>query len=154
MLTSVSLFSIGDPSRPVVGKQNTLFVLPAEVRQIIYGHALSTGSADVEDPEMNDRAVVVDVMMTVTKIKSYLHTLSGAVAMRDSKILVSRTHRSQWNASMNKMDKVTQRFPITTLIYAIGADIIAAAGTRRTLQLFLVKGFESKTWHDTAPERI
>ena len=51
---------IGDRSRPVVGKQNTLFVLPAEVRKMIYGHALSTGSADVEDPEMNGRAVVVE----------------------------------------------------------------------------------------------
>lgn len=27
---------------------------------MIYGHALSTGSADVEDPEMNGRAVVVE----------------------------------------------------------------------------------------------
>ncbi|KAG2170480.1 hypothetical protein JADG_010219 [Aureobasidium aubasidani] len=51
---------IGDPSRPVVGKQNTLFVLPAEVRKMIYGHALSTGSADVEDPEMNGPAVVFE----------------------------------------------------------------------------------------------
>ena len=29
----------------------------------------------------------------------------------------------------------------TTLIYAIGAGITAAAGTRLALQLFLVKGF-------------
>ncbi len=30
----------------------------------------------------------------------------------------------------------------TTLIYAIGAGITAAAGTRLALQLFLVKGFK------------
>jgi len=40
------------------------------------------------------------------------------------------------------------RFPTTsfltatTLIYAIGAGITAAAGTRLALQLFLVKGFK------------
>ena len=32
----------------------------------------------------------------------------------------------------------------TTLIYAIGAGITAAAGTRLALQLILVKGFELK----------
>ena len=32
--------------------------------------------------------------------------------------------------------------PVTTLIYAIGAGITAAAGTRLALQLFLVKGFK------------
>ena len=30
----------------------------------------------------------------------------------------------------------------TTLVYAIGAGITAAAGTRLALQLFLVKGFK------------
>ena len=39
-------------------------------------------------------------------------------------------------------DPTTSFLTTTTLIYAIGAGITAAAGTRLALQLFLVKGFK------------
>jgi len=39
-------------------------------------------------------------------------------------------------------DPTTSFLTATTLIYAIGAGITAAAGTRLALQLFLVKGFK------------
>ena len=39
-------------------------------------------------------------------------------------------------------DSTTSFLTATTLIYAIGAGITAAAGTRLALQLFLVKGFK------------
>ena len=42
----------------------------------------------------------------------------------------------------------------TTLIYAIGAGITAAAGTRLALQLFLVKGFESCSFQLRDPGRV
>ena len=38
--------------------------------------------------------------------------------------------------------QTTSFLTATTLIYAIGAGITAAAGTRLALQLFLVKGFK------------
>ncbi|THW37763.1 hypothetical protein D6D21_08113 [Aureobasidium pullulans] len=37
------------PSRPAGGKLDTLFVLPAEVRQIIYGHLLSTTIIKIDE---------------------------------------------------------------------------------------------------------
>jgi hypothetical protein len=39
-------------------------------------------------------------------------------------------------------DPTTSFLTATTLIYAIGAGVTAAAGTRLALQLFLVKGFK------------
>jgi hypothetical protein len=39
-------------------------------------------------------------------------------------------------------NSTTSFLTATTLIYAIGAGITAAAGTRLTLQLVLVKGFK------------
>ena len=39
-------------------------------------------------------------------------------------------------------DPTTSFLTATTLIYAVGAGITAAAGTRLALQLFLVKGFK------------
>src|SRR6187397_448447 len=39
-------------------------------------------------------------------------------------------------------NSTTSFLTATTLIYAIGAGITAAAGTRLALQLFLVKGFK------------
>ena len=39
-------------------------------------------------------------------------------------------------------NSTTNFLTATTLIYAIGAGITAAAGTRLALQLFLVKGFK------------
>ena len=41
-----------------------------------------------------------------------------------------------------RRDPTTSFLTATTLIYAIGAGITAAAGTRLALQLFLVKGFK------------
>ncbi|THX72972.1 hypothetical protein D6D05_07619 [Aureobasidium pullulans] len=38
-----------NPSRPAGGKLNTLFVLPAEIRQIIYGHLLSTTIIKIDE---------------------------------------------------------------------------------------------------------
>ncbi|THV67811.1 hypothetical protein D6D28_07200 [Aureobasidium pullulans] len=38
-----------NPSRPAGGKLETLFVLPAEVRQIIYGHLLSTTIIKIDE---------------------------------------------------------------------------------------------------------
>ncbi|THX25409.1 hypothetical protein D6D12_06927 [Aureobasidium pullulans] len=38
-----------NPSRPAGGKLDTLFVLPAEVRQIIYGHLLSTTIIKIDE---------------------------------------------------------------------------------------------------------
>ncbi len=51
-----------------------------------------------------------------------------------SKILRPRTHTSNRNPT-------TSFLTATTLIYAIGAGITEAAGTRLALQLILVKGF-------------
>ena len=42
----------------------------------------------------------------------------------------------------------------TTLIYAIGAGITAAAGTRLALQLILVKGFKINSFQLRGLERV
>ena len=42
----------------------------------------------------------------------------------------------------DRRNPTTSFLTATTLIYAIGAGITAAAGTRLALQLFLVKGFK------------
>src|SRR5271168_4950015 len=42
----------------------------------------------------------------------------------------------------------------TTLIYAIGAGITAAAGTRLALQLFLVKGFKLYSFQLQNPKEL
>jgi hypothetical protein len=44
--------------------------------------------------------------------------------------------------SFKVQNPTTSFLTATTLIYAIGAGITAAAGTRLSLQLFLVKGFK------------
>src|SRR3712207_1878927 len=54
-----------------------------------------------------------------------------------------RRHRPTRGRSRLKVRNSTTSFlTATTLIYAIGAGITAAAGTRLALQLFLVKGFK------------
>jgi hypothetical protein len=45
-------------------------------------------------------------------------------------------------ASKSPQNSTTSFLTATTLIYAIGAGITAAAGTRLALQLFLVKRFK------------
>ena len=57
------------------------------------------------------------------------HGQSGAVALKSEPPPARR-------------DPTTSFLTATTLIYAIGAGITAAAGTRLALQLFLVKGFK------------
>ena len=52
-----------------------------------------------------------------------------------------RTHPEGGLASPNR-NPTTSFLTATTLIYAIGAGITAAAGTRLALQLILVKGFK------------
>ena len=42
----------------------------------------------------------------------------------------------------NERNPTTSFLTATTLVYAIGAGITAAAGTRLALQLILVKGFK------------
>ncbi|CAG8754306.1 3760_t:CDS:2 [Dentiscutata erythropus] len=44
--------------------------------------------------------------------------------------------------TVESRNSTTSFLTATTLIYAIGAGITAAAGTRLALQLFLVKGFK------------
>ena len=44
--------------------------------------------------------------------------------------------------ALTLLDSTTSFLTATTLVYAIGAGITAAAGTRLALQLFLVKGFK------------
>src|SRR6478672_13222467 len=50
--------------------------------------------------------------------------------------------RGEADQSAGARASTTSFLTTTTLIYAIGAGITAAAGTRLALQLFLVKGFE------------
>lgn len=61
---------------------------------------------------------------------------------------VSQKERPRWKSSTRKIgpanraqSSTTSFLTATTLIYAIGAGITAAAGTRLALQLFLVKVF-------------
>ena len=51
------------------------------------------------------------------------------------------THPAGGPASPGR-SPTTSFLTATTLIYAVGAGITAAAGTRLALQLFLVKGFK------------
>src|SRR5437870_11158200 len=48
-------------------------------------------------------------------------------------------------------DSTTSVLTATTLIYAIGAGITAAAGTRLALQLFLVKAFTLYSFQSQKP---
>jgi hypothetical protein len=50
------------------------------------------------------------------------------------------------------LDPTTSFLTATTLIYAIGAGITAAAGTRLALQLFLVKGFKLYSFQLQGPK--
>ncbi len=47
-----------------------------------------------------------------------------------------------WTDRFQSLSSTTSFLTATTLIYAIGAGITAAAGTRLALQLLLVKGFK------------
>jgi hypothetical protein len=53
----------------------------------------------------------------------------------------SQTLREGTGRRQKTTNSTTSLLTATTLIYAIGAGITAAAGTRLALQLFLVKGF-------------
>ena len=53
-----------------------------------------------------------------------------------------RPHKRPKPAYAIAISSTTSFLTATTLIYAIGAGITAAAGTRLALQLFLVKGFK------------
>lgn len=72
---------------------------------------------------------------------------------------VSQKERSAWDSSTRKIgpakqtqSSTTSFLTATTLIYAIGAGITAAAGTRLALQLFLVKVFTLYFIPITRPE--
>ena len=54
---------------------------------------------------------------------------------------VPNTHPEGGPATLSR-NPTTSFLTATTLIYAIGAGITAAAGTRLALQLILVKGFK------------
>ena len=54
----------------------------------------------------------------------------------------SDTLHSEVDISLKVRNPTTSFLIAATLIYAIGAGITAAAGTRLALQLFLVKGFK------------
>ena len=54
----------------------------------------------------------------------------------------SSTHSLQADRPSNAESSTTSFLTPTILIYAIGAGITAAAGTRLALQLILVKGFK------------
>jgi len=55
----------------------------------------------------------------------------------------SKAHILQENRpNIQNRNPTTSFLTATTLIYAIGAEITAAAGTRLAHQLFLVKGFK------------
>ena len=58
-----------------------------------------------------------------------------------SAVVVPDTHPEGGPATISR-NPTTSFLTATTLIYAIGAGITAAAGTRLALQLFLVKGFK------------
>jgi hypothetical protein len=57
------------------------------------------------------------------------------------KIRASCLVQTIWLTKMNTQSSTTSFLTATNLIYAIGAGITAAAGTRLALQLFLVKFF-------------
>ena len=60
--------------------------------------------------------------------------------------IISHAHplrlRKQMDAQYQTKTQTTSFLTATTLIYAIGAGITAAAGTRLALQWFLAKGFK------------
>ena len=64
-----------------------------------------------------------------------------------------RTHPEGGLASPNR-NPTTSFLTATTLIYAIGAGITAAAGTRLALQLILVKGFKVYSFQLQGLERV
>ena len=75
------------------------------------------------------------VMLLVPKLRQN-HSCSPGRKSRLAKYLqLSRP-------SIRDQTSTTSFLTATTLIYAIGAGITAAAGTRLALQLFLVKGFK------------
>ena len=64
-------------------------------------------------------------------------------ASRRTEPTQARTAAATWATGRDARPRnpTTSFLTATTLIYAIGAGITAAAGTRLALQLFLVKGF-------------
>ena len=63
------------------------------------------------------------------------------------------THETVAGKMFQARNPTTSFLTAATLIYAIGAGITAAAGTRLALQLFLAKGFKSTPIPITRPER-
>src|SRR5580698_4806038 len=70
-----------------------------------------------------------------------VHTPQRAHTFPTSK-RTGRQYTSKTRPPNQPQDSTTSYLTATTLIYAIGAGITAAAGTRLALQLFLVKGFK------------
>ena len=69
------------------------------------------------------------------------HTVKCSCAFKINAQAVPNTHPEGGPATLSR-NPTTSFLTATTLIYAIGAGITAAAGTRLALQLFLVKGFK------------
>jgi hypothetical protein len=73
--------------------------------------------------------------MTTHSIKS-----RHGLPVRDSDSINAHTYPA--DTYQSHQNPTTSFLTATTLIYAIGAGITAAAGTRLALQLLLVKGFK------------
>ena len=68
--------------------------------------------------------------------------LGGPIRLRDRRPpRPTGQVQQERNKRLGPRNPTTSFLTATTLIYAIGAGITAAAGTRLALQLFLVKGF-------------
>src|SRR6185436_13936995 len=62
--------------------------------------------------------------------------------MVPQKVEILHASTDKARPTVEPRNSTTSFLTATTLIYAIGAGITAAAGTRLALQLFLVKGFK------------
>ncbi len=69
--------------------------------------------------------------------------IKGRLALqKDGRRAPVLTHRNGADQAHHTRNPTTSFLTATTLIYAIGAGITAAAGTRLALQWILVKGFK------------
>ena len=69
------------------------------------------------------------------------HTVKCSCVLQEDVKAEPDTHPEGGPVVLSR-NPTTSFLTATTLIYAVGAGITAAAGTRLALQLFLVKGFK------------
>ena len=82
------------------------------------------------------------VFLTVKEMDYETNPMKGRNAFHQESLRHVTTQPEPRDMEREAKSSTTSLLTATTLIYAIGAGITAAAGTRLALQLFLVKGFK------------